>query len=69
MHLLTKDEVEKLISRIIHQDSFGDVHHEANKVAKEYNMNFDKQTDDDVTEAIEEIEGNYYDFPFPPGFD
>ena len=36
--MYTKTQVEELIKRIIFKDSFGDVHHEAHKVAKELEM-------------------------------
>lgn len=40
MKLYEKKEVEALIKRIIHQDSFGDVHYEAGLVSKETDLNF-----------------------------
>lgn len=39
-YVYTKEEVENIVKRIINQDSFGDVHHEAAKVAKELDMSF-----------------------------
>lgn len=41
--MYNKKEVEAIVARIIHQDSFGDVHWEANKVASELGMDFSKK--------------------------
>lgn len=45
--MFTKSEVEKMIKRIIKQDSLGDVAWEANKVASEYNLNISLSEPDD----------------------
>lgn len=56
----THKEVENLIKRIINQDSFGDIHHEAGKVQREYNMNFTQDFDDEPDEEeIERIDNNW----------
>lgn len=45
----TKEEVEELIREIIHQDSFGDVHYIANKVALRESLDLSnpKEIDDE----------------------
>ncbi|HEX5185273.1 MAG TPA: hypothetical protein VFV86_00145 [Nitrososphaeraceae archaeon] len=43
--MFTKEQVEQIVSRIIHQNSFGDVHWEANKVSKEFGLDFSKNND------------------------
>lgn len=45
--VFTKVEVQDLIKRIIHQDSFGEVHYEAGKVQNEYGFNFNEDPDEE----------------------
>lgn len=42
----TKEQLEGLIKRIIHQDSYGDVHYEACKVAAEHGLDLSKDKDE-----------------------
>ena len=37
--MYSKEQIEEIIKRIIHKDSFGDVHKEANKVSQELGLN------------------------------
>ena len=49
----TAIEVEKIVSDIIHQDSFGDIHYRAGIVGRELNMDFSKKDEEEAEEAEE----------------